>query len=194
MFIVFVKVNIVKFITTLKLIADKLLYLSIMNKKLYQTTRHGALGALMDLYEQEAELLLETINNKLPNKEWAVIKDARTKDEDCRSYQTICQHIISAAKHYVELLTKGENPTYEMKKVGANLTAKNDFEPAFRAVLTQQAKYFENRWDMSDEAIEAIVIKTGWGPIMNPETLLEHAVLHIMRHHRQLLKFIERSN
>lgn len=162
-----------------------------MNKKLYQTTRPDALGALMDLYEQEAELLLETINNKLPNEEWTAIKDAKTKDEDCRSYQAICQHIIGAAKHYIELLTRGENPAYEIEKISTILASKSDFEPAFRKVLNEQAKYFENRWNMSDEAIEAIVIKTGWGPIMNPETLLEHAVVHIMRHHRQLLKFIE---
>lgn len=162
-----------------------------MNKKLYQTKRPGALGALMDLYEQEAELLLETINTKMLAEDWTVIKDKNTKDEDCKSYQTICNHIIGAAKYYIELLTKGENPTYEIQKASPNLANKSDFEYEFKQVLSQQAQYFENRWDMSDKAIDAVKIKTGWGTILDMESLMEHAVIHIMRHHRQILKFLQ---
>jgi len=161
-----------------------------MNKKLYLTKRPGALGALMDLYEQEAGLLLETIKEKMPAGDWEVIKDTETKDDDCKSYQTICQHIIEAAKYYIDWLQKAENPNYETKEIKVSLTQKSDFEPQLRAVLKQQATYFENRWSMSDEEIEAIKVKTGWGFILDADTLLEHAVMHIMRHHRQILKFI----
>lgn len=164
-----------------------------MTKRLYKTTRPGALGALMDLYEQEAEILLETINNKLPAEEWEIIKDPATEDEDCRSYQSICQHIVSAAKYYIELLTKGENPDYKMQRIDVKLANKSTFEPEFKATLVQQAKYFENRWDMSDEQIEAVKIKTGWGSILDLEGVMEHAILHIMRHHRQILMFIEKD-
>jgi len=162
-----------------------------MNQKLYLTKRSGALGALMDLYEQEAELFLELMNDKVQDADWAVIKDAETKDEDCRSIQTICQHIVGAAQYYIELVKKGENPDYTIEKIHITLSEKKDFEPQFRAVLKAQAQYFENRWDMSDEAIEAIKIKTDWGNILDPESLLEHAVLHVMRHHRQILRWLE---
>jgi len=162
-----------------------------MTKKLYKTIRPGALGSLMDLYEQEAGILLETINSKLPAEEWEVIKDSVTKDEDCRSYQSICQHIVSAAKYYIELLRNGENPDHKMQRIDVKLPNKNNFEPKFKAVLAEQAKYFENRWDMTDEQIEAVKIKTGWGTVLDLEGVLEHAILHIMRHHRQILKFIE---
>jgi len=100
-----------------------------MNQKLYQTKRPGALGALMDLYEQEADLFFEMMNNKVQDADWAVIKDTETKDEDCRSIQTVCQHIVGAAKYYIELAKKGENPDYTMGKTSVTLLEKKDFEP-----------------------------------------------------------------
>lgn len=161
-----------------------------MNQKLYLTKRSGALGALMDLYEQEAELLFEMMHNKVQDADWAIIKDAETEDEDCRSIQTICQHMVGAAQYYIELVKKGENPDYTIERNPVILTEKKDFEPQFRAVLEIQAQYFKNRWDMSDNDIEAIKIKAGWGSILDPEGVLEHAVMHVMRHHRQILRWV----
>jgi len=160
-----------------------------MNKKLYTSKRSGALGAVMDLYEQESDLLFDMMKT-VKDEDWAIIKDEDTKDEDCRSIQTICQHIVSAGKYYIELLKKGENPEYKMPQISSTLANKVEFETKFKAVLEAQSNYFEGRWDMSDEEIDAIKIKTGWGNILDPETLLEHAVVHVMRHHRQILKFM----
>jgi len=159
-----------------------------MNKKLYTTKRPGALGAVMDLYEQESNLLFDMMNT-VKDEDWAIIKDTETKDEDCRSIQTICQHIVGAGKYYIELLKKGENPAYKIEQTVINLANKADFETEFKAVLETQSEYFEGRWDMSDDDIEAIKIKTGWGNTLDPETLMEHAIVHVMRHHRQILKY-----
>jgi len=163
-----------------------------MNKKLYLSKRQGALGALMDLYEQEAELFFETLN-KVPETEWGTIKDAETEDDDCRSIQSICEHLVGAAKYYIELLKKGENADYEIGKTTTALRHKKDFEPAFRGALALQSQCFEGRWNMNDKEIESIKIKTGWGSILDPDSLMEHAILHVMRHHRQILKFLDQS-
>jgi len=160
-----------------------------MNNKLYSSKRVGALGAVMDLYEQESDLLFDMMKT-VKDEDWAIIKDAETKDEDCRSIQTICQHLVGAGKYYIELMKKGENPAYKIEQTSVSLANKAEFETEFRAVLETQSNYFEDRWDMSDEEIDAIHIKTGWGNILDPETLMEHAVVHVMRHHRQILKFI----
>ena len=145
----------------------------------------------MDLYEQETELLFDMIQQKVQDEDWTVIKDAATKDEDCRSIQTICQHIVSAGKYYIELARKGENPDYTMERTSINVEGKADFVAQFKAVLESQANYYEGRWDMSDEAIDQIKIKTGWGDILTIEGLLEHAVMHVMRHHRQILRWVD---
>lgn len=162
-----------------------------MNKKLYQSKRPGGLGALMDLYEQEADLLFEMMNQKVNDEAWAVIKDAETKDEDCRSIQTICQHIVGAGKYYIELAKKGENPDYTMEKDSISVKDKADFEAQFKTVLENQANHYKGRWDMSDEDIDKIKVKTGWGPVLDIESLMEHAILHVMRHHRQILRWVD---
>lgn len=156
----------------------------------FKSTRKGALGALMDLYEEEAEFFVQTINAQVDQQDWAVIKDEKTEDPDCRSIKTIAEHMVGAAYYYVELLKKAEITDYKMVKHSISLSKKTDFEPAFREALNYQVATLEGRWELSDEAIEKIVIKTGWGNVLDPESLLEHAVLHIMRHHRQILRWM----
>jgi len=155
----------------------------------FKRTRNGALGAVMDLYEEETEFLFQTIKEKVKDSQWSVIVDKDTEDEDCRSIQTICQHIVGAAFYYVDLMKKGEDKEYEIKHEPILLDSREAFEPKLREALAQQTDLYEGRWDLSDDDIEKIVIKTGWGNTLDPETLMEHAVLHIMRHHRQILKF-----
>jgi len=156
----------------------------------FKSTRKGALGALMDLYEEEAEFYIQTINTKVDQALWSSILDKETKDPDCRSIQSISEHMVGAAYYYVELIKKAELADYKMEKRQISLPTVTDFEPALREALAYQVACLEGRWTMSDEDIEKIVIKTGWGNILDPESLLEHAVLHIMRHHRQVLRWL----
>ncbi|HUQ34137.1 MAG TPA: hypothetical protein VM095_18595, partial [Pyrinomonadaceae bacterium] len=51
----------------------------------------------------------------------------------------------------------------------------------------------EGRWEMSAEEISGIVIKTRWGAVYDAEGLLEHAIVHLLRHRRQIEKFIWRE-
>lgn len=155
----------------------------------YHSKRKGALGAVMDLYEEEANFIIKMLDDSVKSNHWAVIVDKETKDEDCRSIKSICQHIVSAANYYVELAKKGEDANYKIINEAVDLPSKEDFEPQFRKALQNQINHFEGRWELSDDEIKKIIIKTGWGNILDPDSLLEHAVLHIMRHHRQILRF-----
>jgi len=86
-------------------------------------------------------------------------------------------------------MKKGEDANYQINNETVDMPSKQDFEPQFRKALQNQADHLEGRWELSNEEIRKIVIKTGWGNVLDPEGLLEHAVLHIMRHHRQILRF-----
>jgi hypothetical protein len=46
---------------------------------------------------------------------------------------------------------------------------------------------------MTDEEISATVINSGWGVTYDAEQLLEHAIVHVLRHRRQIEKFIWRG-
>jgi hypothetical protein len=45
---------------------------------------------------------------------------------------------------------------------------------------------------MTDEEIMAVSMKVRWGPTYDLEQLLEHAIVHILRHRRQIERFLER--
>ena len=57
-------------------------------------------------------------------------------------------------------------------------------------MLEYTAQTLEGRWEMTDEEIERITMPTGWGVTYNLEQLLEHAIVHILRHRRQIEKFV----
>ncbi len=160
-----------------------------MMKRL-QSHRKGALGALMDLYEEESSFFIHTINTKVDDQLWSKIIDEKTEDPDCRSIQSICTHMVDAANYYVDLVKKAESVEFTAIP-SVTLPTRADFEPAFLNCLSDQINYFEGRWEMSDEAISKIPIKTGWGNVLDPESLLEHAVVHVMRHHRQILRWLK---
>jgi hypothetical protein len=40
----------------------------------------------------------------------------------------------------------------------------------------------------TDDGIQSIVIQSGWGVPYDLEQLLEHAIVHILRHRRQIEK------
>ena len=44
----------------------------------------------------------------------------------------------------------------------------------------------DGRWEMSDEAVQAIAIQSNWGTKYDLEQILEHAIVHVLRHRRQI--------
>lgn len=48
----------------------------------------------------------------------------------------------------------------------------------------------EGRWEMSEEDIRGTVIHVRWGVTYDLEPLLEHAIVHVLQHRRQIEKFI----
>jgi hypothetical protein len=57
-------------------------------------------------------------------------------------------------------------------------------------MLEYTAQTLEGGWEMTDEEIESIIMPTGWGVTYNLEQLLEHAIAHLLRHRRQIEKFM----
>jgi uncharacterized damage-inducible protein DinB len=56
----------------------------------------------------------------------------------------------------------------------------------FDAMLKYTAETLEGKWELSYEEMDAIIIHSTWGVVYNIEQLLEHAIVHILRHRRQI--------
>jgi len=59
------------------------------------TLLQGGLGAILDEYQKASEEFISVIQ-QIPQKDFVKIVDEKTEDEDCRSVQTICRHVIGS--------------------------------------------------------------------------------------------------
>ncbi len=72
--------------------------------------REGAVGALMDEYERASVDFKEIING-LSQADFVKILDPLTEDEDCRSVQTIINHVIRSGYGYADSVRRAINQT-----------------------------------------------------------------------------------
>lgn len=149
--------------------------------------RSGAVGALMDEYERAASELASLVG-RIPDDEFARVVDPQTKDEDCRSAQTIMSHVVRAAYGYADYVR--EQFSVPSTRPQPKLLSRRESLEQLAAALRYTVETLEGRWEMSDEEISGVVINTRWGAGYDLEGMLEHAIVHVLRHRRQMEKFI----
>ena len=57
-------------------------------------------------------------------------------------------------------------------------------------MLQHTATTLEGKWELPDEQIMAVKMRVRWGPVYDLEQMLEHAIVHILRHRRQIERFL----
>jgi len=153
-------------------------------RKIY---RKGAVGALMDEYERAAWEIRNLIE-RISEEDFVRIVDSETKDESCRSAQTIMSHVVRAGYGYANYIRKEFSAGYE--PLSERLLAHDEIPEQIDAMLRYTVETLEGHWEMTEEEIMAPAIESGWGVTYDIEQLLEHAIVHILRHRRQIEKFI----
>lgn len=155
-----------------------------------ESFREGAVGALMDEYERAAGELRRLVAH-LSEEDAARVVDAETEDEACRSVQAIMSHVVNASYGYADLLRKSFSVP-SARPPRALLTHAEALE-RLDAALAYTAETLAGRWRMTDAEITGAVIQSGWGVRYDVEQLLEHAIVHVLRHRRQIEKFMSRG-
>ncbi|MCA1618685.1 MAG: DinB family protein [Acidobacteria bacterium] len=152
--------------------------------------RKGAIGALMDEYERAAAELKRLVE-RFPEADFVRVVDSQTADEACRSVQTIMSHVVGAGYGYADYLRGafGVAPAGPTRR----LLSRREALERLDAMLEYTAETLEGRWELSDVEINGTVIHSGWGVTYDAEQLLEHAIVHVLRHRRQIEKFIHRG-
>lgn len=149
--------------------------------------RKGALGALMDEYERAAAELALLVG-EIPEDPYLRVVDAETSDEDCRSVQTIISHVVGSGYSYADYLR--EVFSIPSSRPAPGLLPHHDAVPRLREMLDYTVATLEGRWGMTWEEANGHLIQTRWGATYNIEGLLEHAIVHILRHRRQIERFM----
>jgi uncharacterized damage-inducible protein DinB len=151
--------------------------------------RTGAVGALMDEYERAA-LEFQALIREIGEDEFTQIADAETLDEDCRSIQTVSRHVVMAGYSYANYI-RGQF-SLESEPMPRAQISHAELSGAIDKMLAYTIETLDGKWEMTDDEIGKIVINSGWSVTYDLEQLLEHAIVHILRHRRQVEKFLLR--
>ena len=153
--------------------------------------RKGGLGAIMDEYQRAVEEYL-SILGKVSRNEFTEIVDPKTDDEDCRSIQTVSRHVIRSGYRYADYVL-------QVLKIPSNIpdADKIPIDTPEQAVdETKNMLHFniKHLYDANREVVEnnlgTVRFMTRWSEEYGIEQILEHAVVHILRHRRQISRFI----
>ena len=154
-----------------------------------QFRNNGAIGALLDEYEKSILELIAVIR-EVSEEELVKVVDEKTEDPDCVSIQSILNHVIGSGYHYVIVIRKylGEEIDY-LKDF--NFSSIAEFEEELLKMFQFNEKLFEDYPNVKmEEHDPQKKILVRWGQLYDIEQLFEHAILHVLRHRRQIEKFV----
>ncbi len=149
--------------------------------------RQGAIGALLDIYEQAISDLKKAIED-IPDNALPIIIDPPTADENCKSIQAILSHVVSSGYGYATNIHNIKGNNIKRPDKTFHLTIKEYLEDLTN-VFTYTETVFKAIKDNELEQLDnSLKIKTAWGQLYDIEQMTEHAIVHILRHKRQIDK------
>ncbi|WP_027421353.1 DinB family protein [Crocinitomix catalasitica] len=152
--------------------------------------KNAMLVALMDEYRRstiDLKSILSGVNQDLFEK----ITDKQATDPDCKSIETICFHIIQSGYTYANYI----NSIFEKNvwiEYNEKIVTPAKVIQELNKMLNFTEQAFEEFWDKSNEEIELFKIQSRWNVSYDIEQLMEHAIVHILRHRRQIENRINR--
>ena len=153
--------------------------------KTLENYRKGAIGSLLDEYEKalfELKTVLQTVNAA----DYSRIVEGES--EHCCSIGVIMNHVVRAGYGYANYIRDAlsmnampvEDRQIEQAKIGGEIDK----------MFAYTTETFEGERNITDEEMENIYFKTRWEITYNIDQLFEHAIVHILRHRRQIQKFL----
>lgn len=145
--------------------------------------KNTMLIALIEEYRKSASAykhIIETIPLSLFEK----IIDHKTNDKDCKSIQTISLHIVHSGYTYASYLNAfNSRDWYEYDK---SIETPEIAIIEIDKMLNFTEKSLDGLWDKTNDEIESMKFKSRWKVTYDIEQLLEHAIVHVLRHRRQV--------
>lgn len=163
-----------------------------MNSSAY---RAGGLGAIMDEYQKAIAEYVRVLS-MISYAEFVETVDPKTEDEHCRSIETITRHIIRSGYAYAGYVLQAlKIPAYVPD---SDKILIDGIEDAIREIYNMFDFNVSSLYDANREIIEknmwTVRFMTRWDEEYDIEQILEHAVVHILRHRRQISRFMEKQH
>lgn len=156
-----------------------------MSKNNIDDFRKGAIGSLLDEYEK-ALFELKTVLQTVDTDDYSLTVEG--EDDHCCSIQIIMNHVVRAgygySKYIRDAISMDVNAVEDKQIQQTEIGAEVDKMFAYTAAI------FEGEREITDEEMENVYFKTRWEVTYNIDQLFEHAIVHVLRHRRQIQKFL----
>jgi uncharacterized damage-inducible protein DinB len=151
-----------------------------------KTYRKGPIGALADEYEKallEYKTVLQTIDEQKFNE-----INNEILDNDLISIKNISLHIVKSGFVYANYIRNRFGNQCQNIEIDINTVAEAiaNIDRMFAYTL----ETFEDKYHLTDDDLMQTIIKTSW-TTYDLEAIIEHAIVHILRHRLQIEKRLQ---
>ena len=151
----------------------------------------GAFGALLDEYARAAAELCRVVAAVPPARFMEVVDGGG----EFPTVQAICGHVVQAAYGHADYIRKALGIAAGERPRGRELVPESPEQ--LRPLLAAALRYTEAtvaglRADpaFAAEEVSSILFPVNWGPVYDPEGMLEHGIVHLLRHRRQIERLL----
>lgn len=146
--------------------------------------RAGMFGGLLDEYARAAQGFCDALAS-VPPEVYDVRREAH--DSYTASPRTIARHCCQAAWAYAADLRRAQGqPAAGIPELADPALGPADARAELGRALRETEAAVQALWDASEREIMELTFEVSWGATYDPESMLEHAIVHLLRHRRQL--------
>ena len=156
-----------------------------------KTYRKGGVGAMMDEYERAAAELAGIVRGISPTRTMSGCATPHARSElpiDTDDHV----HVVNSGIQLRGLHPPGVHRSIRAPAVRTPSEVRHTSLRDSNRMLAYTVRTLEGRWTYSDEQTGAVRINSRWGVQYDMEQILEHAIVHILRHRRQIERFLGR--
>ena len=153
-----------------------------------EKTNQNAVHSLLAEYKKAINELRHVIQD-ISEANLVFVIDNETQNPDCKSIQTILSHVISSGYSYCIYIQNSKNINSKRPdKVNRPSIVEytKDLDDVLEFTNNTLATLTDDDLEELDNTKKII---TSWGQIYDIEQLMEHAIVHVLRHRRQIEKF-----
>jgi hypothetical protein len=160
---------------------------SIMNN----TREKNAVNVILGEYAR-AVLDLKKLLLEIDNETLVAVADSQTLNPDCKSIQTVAAHVVQSGYSYCVYIRESRNEAGKRPHKVFRETAV-EFVNDLDNMMQFTRDTFENIYDDElEQPYNSKKMLTRWEQLYDIEQIMEHAIVHVLRHRRQIEKFREK--
>ncbi len=147
--------------------------------------KQNAVFAFLEEYKKAVNELQDAIAD-INESELLRIINTQTASPEFRSIQTILTHVVSSGYSYCVYIQNHRNINSkrpEQKLRSTSIEYSNDLDKVLEFTNEAFSNIYDNELEDFDHSNK---ILTKWGQYYDIEQMMEHAIVHILRHRRQI--------